>query len=327
MNVTPVTNIYVGDRFREELGDIDALAESIKTHGLLHPLVLTVDEEQRYTLVAGFRRLNAVKQLGWECVPYTLLEALTVREVREIELQENIRRKDFTEYELSKARTTLYEVIEERLIEEAEKRLNLGENRPEEIEESNPIEEADSRDDFCLTVRQKPQGGRPVGSGKPNNIRAIAEEAGVDKQTVTNDRAHVAAVEAHPELKDVPKMNAIHAAKTAAKLPEPRAKEYIENSVAYHTGKSVPRKPISSAPDPEVNHRAVDKQIIDATSGSLFSKVIPQTIDNYLNLMRCDHEEIADMVRNLGANIERMRGIRDYLQSKLRPTIIRGGRT
>ena len=59
-----VDSIGIGRRHRTDLGDIDALAESIDQHGLLQPLTITPDG----MLVCGLRRLAAIKLLGWRRV-------------------------------------------------------------------------------------------------------------------------------------------------------------------------------------------------------------------------------------------------------------------
>ena len=46
-------------RFRQDLGDLKPLIESIKRHGLLHPIVLSEDNQ----LICGRRRLAAYMQL------------------------------------------------------------------------------------------------------------------------------------------------------------------------------------------------------------------------------------------------------------------------
>ena len=55
-----IDEIIIGERFRKDMGDVDALAESIKELGLLQPIVVTTS----YQLVAGQRRIAAFKQLG-----------------------------------------------------------------------------------------------------------------------------------------------------------------------------------------------------------------------------------------------------------------------
>lgn len=124
----PVEAIVVGDRRREDLGDIAALAASISRHGLLHPIV--VDEQTR--LVAGGRRLAAAKQLGWARIEIRRLGDLTDTELREIELEENVRRKDLTEYERSRQMVALAQVAAE--IDRAEFRAPDAHNpgRPEQ---------------------------------------------------------------------------------------------------------------------------------------------------------------------------------------------------
>lgn len=57
----PVDAITVGVRYRDDLGDIDALAASIDEHGLLQPITISPDG----TLICGRRRLAAVQRLGW----------------------------------------------------------------------------------------------------------------------------------------------------------------------------------------------------------------------------------------------------------------------
>lgn len=55
-----VESIRVGSRHRVDLGDIDALAESITRQGLLQPITVTPEG----VLVCGARRLAALRQLG-----------------------------------------------------------------------------------------------------------------------------------------------------------------------------------------------------------------------------------------------------------------------
>jgi len=59
-----VSAIRVGVRHRKDLGDIEALKDSIRVHGLLQPLTITEDG----VLICGRRRLEAIRQLGWKQV-------------------------------------------------------------------------------------------------------------------------------------------------------------------------------------------------------------------------------------------------------------------
>jgi ParB family chromosome partitioning protein len=68
--LVPIANIKVGERIRKDIGDIDGLAESIADIGLLNPITIAPDG----TLLAGERRLEACKKLGWDKVPVTVKE-------------------------------------------------------------------------------------------------------------------------------------------------------------------------------------------------------------------------------------------------------------
>jgi N6-adenosine-specific RNA methylase IME4 len=98
--VTPtrrLDEIIVGDRHRRDLGDIDHLARSIAEVGLLHPIV--IDAHGR--LIAGVRRLNAVRQNGWTEVPVRVVD---LNEIVLGEFHENAQRKDFLPSEIDAIR-------------------------------------------------------------------------------------------------------------------------------------------------------------------------------------------------------------------------------
>lgn len=73
------------------------LAESIKQHGIIQPLVLKKDGNI-YTIIAGERRWRAAKSIGLKEVPAVILN-LSDKEVLEISLIENIQREDLNPIE------------------------------------------------------------------------------------------------------------------------------------------------------------------------------------------------------------------------------------
>lgn len=92
------------ERFRSDVGNIKELAESIQRFGLLSPVIV----EENGELIAGFRRLSAMKSLGWSQIPTISKGDLTELEAREIELEENIRRKQMDWLEEQKAIVELH---------------------------------------------------------------------------------------------------------------------------------------------------------------------------------------------------------------------------
>lgn len=91
MSAVPVASVVVGERHRRDMGNLDALAQSIRDEGLLQPIGITSDNH----LVFGERRLRACADIlgGW-----TEIEArvVAVSSIAAGEYAENEVRKDFT---------------------------------------------------------------------------------------------------------------------------------------------------------------------------------------------------------------------------------------
>ena len=91
-----------------DVGAIDELAASIEAVGLLQPIVVRAQGD-RYALVAGERRLRAVKQLGWDEVAAVIRdetdEATNLTEA----LVENLQREDLSPLEEAAAYQELLE--------------------------------------------------------------------------------------------------------------------------------------------------------------------------------------------------------------------------
>ncbi|MFA7682896.1 MAG: ParB/RepB/Spo0J family partition protein, partial [Candidatus Dojkabacteria bacterium] len=70
------------------------LADSIREHGVIQPLLITKDKDSdKYNIVAGERRFRAVQLAGFKTVPVVIKET-SPREMLEIALIENIQRED-----------------------------------------------------------------------------------------------------------------------------------------------------------------------------------------------------------------------------------------
>ena len=78
---------------------LDHLVASVQDHGLLQPVLFRVDEDGNLFIVAGERRLQAVKKANLESIPAILTEG----NPDEIALMENILREDLTTIEFAEA--------------------------------------------------------------------------------------------------------------------------------------------------------------------------------------------------------------------------------
>lgn len=92
------------DQPRKEFDDnaLAALVDSIKTHGVITPLVVTPKADGRYMIIAGERRYRAATAAGLLSVPVCIREC-TAAQIDELSLIENIQREDLNPIEIALA--------------------------------------------------------------------------------------------------------------------------------------------------------------------------------------------------------------------------------
>lgn len=90
---------------RKDLGNLEELTASIKENGIYQNLTVipineeAPDEEPKYMVVIGHRRLEAAKRAGLQEVPCAIVRALSETQQLQIMLLENMQRSDLTVYE------------------------------------------------------------------------------------------------------------------------------------------------------------------------------------------------------------------------------------
>ncbi len=94
-----VHDIIIRNRIRKNLGDISALMESMRKYGLLNPIMINTENE----LIAGHRRLESARRLGWDTIEVMVLEKEDELGKLELEIEENVQRKNLTPEELAGA--------------------------------------------------------------------------------------------------------------------------------------------------------------------------------------------------------------------------------
>lgn len=128
MKVVKLADIKVGERYREDLGNIEELAGSIRETGLIQPLSVSTD----MVLLAGGRRYAACSALGLLEVPVLIRESADQIDAREVELFENIHRKDMTWQEQSKITAEIHRLYVER-------DPNWSQRKTAQLIEQNPM--------------------------------------------------------------------------------------------------------------------------------------------------------------------------------------------
>ena len=77
---------------------MQALVQSVKTDGILQPLLVRPLGEEKYELVAGERRYRAAKEVGLTEVP-VIIGDLTQQQALRVALVENLQREDLNPVE------------------------------------------------------------------------------------------------------------------------------------------------------------------------------------------------------------------------------------
>ncbi len=92
------------DQPRKQFNDdaLSALVESIKTHGVITPLIVTPKPDGKYMIIAGERRYRAATAAGLVSVPVCVREYTQVQ-IDELSLIENIQREDLNPMEVARA--------------------------------------------------------------------------------------------------------------------------------------------------------------------------------------------------------------------------------
>ncbi|MFL0270249.1 ParB/RepB/Spo0J family partition protein [Candidatus Clostridium radicumherbarum] len=100
VNLIPINMIKPNEkqpRKNFDVEKIEQLAESIREHGIVQPIVLK-KEEEIYIIIAGERRWRAAKAAGVKEIPAVIMD-ITDKEILEISLIENIQREDLNPIE------------------------------------------------------------------------------------------------------------------------------------------------------------------------------------------------------------------------------------
>lgn len=100
-------------RFETELPeseDLEALYNSIKTDGVLEPIIVRPKGANRYEIIAGNRRLKSAKRAKLDLIP-AIITDLDDIQARRVAYIENVHRKDLSPIQKAKGITALYKDI------------------------------------------------------------------------------------------------------------------------------------------------------------------------------------------------------------------------
>lgn len=123
---------------------IEELALTIRTHGIIQPIVVREIENGLYELIAGERRWRAVQTLRWETIP-AIVKQLDDTETASVALIENLQREELTAIEEALAYAKLIELhnlTQEALAQRLGKGQSTVANKLRLLKLPTPIQEA-----------------------------------------------------------------------------------------------------------------------------------------------------------------------------------------
>lgn len=202
--------------------EIADLADSIREHGVLQPLVVR-QVDDRFELIAGERRLRAAQAASWQRVPVQLKQ-VTDQQMAEIAIVENVQRKDLgplekaasfhkylqdygcTQEDLAKRihidRSTIANLI--RLLElpeQVKRMITAGELTQGHARALLPLGEVDQQVEMAkrikresLSVRATEQAIQEMNRGEDDLLRVVGED-GVSRKPTAPRNEQLAALE------------------------------------------------------------------------------------------------------------------------------------
>lgn len=105
---------------------LNELADSIKKHGLIMPIVVNEMQDGKYMIIAGERRYRASRIAGKTKIP-VVVRAYDERQIKEISLIENLQREDLNPIE---AATAMKQLMDEYHLTQEELAERIGKSRP-----------------------------------------------------------------------------------------------------------------------------------------------------------------------------------------------------
>jgi ParB family chromosome partitioning protein len=138
---------------------LDELAASIRTQGMIQPIIVSKTKQSGYTIVAGERRWRAAQRAGLSTVPVVVREVRDDRELLELALVENLQRADLNPIEEAEAYRALQQSFGLTQEEIAER---VGKTRPAVANTLRLLRLPDSIQDYLRSGELSEGQARPL---------------------------------------------------------------------------------------------------------------------------------------------------------------------
>ena len=216
---------------------LNELADSIKMHGVIQPIVVNDEGDGKYLIIAGERRYRASKLAGLQTIP-AVIKHYTPKQIKEISIIENLQREDLNPIEAARAIKQLMEeykwtqeVVAERIgksrpvITNYLRLLNLT---PEVISmvEEGTLSAGHAR---CIVALTDPREQYKVAQMSKNNRISVRELEKIVKN-INNPKSNKSTqIEQSAELKElITEMQRVFATKVSAIGNDRKGRIYID---------------------------------------------------------------------------------------------------
>lgn len=157
--------LYTGQRKKD-------LIESIKSNGILTPIIVT-PKEDKYMILAGHNRTECAREAGLKEIPSKILKNLTDAEEKKIVIETNLFQRSFSELPTSQKA--------EIIAEYCELKQTNGENITDIEEEIKALEETSPVGTESNTEKTSPVGTRKIGQEYSLSKNTIARLLRINK--------------------------------------------------------------------------------------------------------------------------------------------------
>jgi len=169
-----------------DINALNELADSIKIHGVLQP-ILVAEDEDNFIIIAGERRYRASKIVGLNTIPAIVLKHKTTEEQYQISILENIQREDLNPVEEAEAYKFLidnFNYTHEALADKLHKSRSYITNSLRILKLPETV--IDMLSDGVIT-----QGHAKILSGVNDNVIEIAKEIQDSKMSVRDLEVYI----------------------------------------------------------------------------------------------------------------------------------------
>ncbi len=208
---------------------LNSLAESIKTHGLIQPILVKPLFGGGYQIVAGERRYRACQIAGLTEVPVTIRE-LTDQETMELALIENLQREDLNPIEEAQGYKAL---MDEHGLTQEEVAEAVGKSRPAVANTLRLINLPDKVSDMVKNGKISAGHARALLAVEDKKVmESLAEEIAASDLSVRQVEKLVKQTKSKP--------------KTTKPVKQPSYYSMVEQTLSEYLGKKVKVKPLAN---------------------------------------------------------------------------------